>query len=599
MSNTTNPVHGKSDLLTIKPRVYITYDVEMGDAILVKELPFVVGVLGDFSGKPTAPLKPLRERKFTQIDRDNFNQVLDRMTPGLKLRVDNTLMGGGSTLDVQLRFSTFEDFEPVAVALQIEPLRHLLYARAELRDLLFRAESGQASGQPLEEILARNAVLCRLAEGVEVDAVSSLRTMLQALDRMLSRQLAAVMHHTDFQKLEGTWRGLHYLVMNTETGDQLLRILNVSKRELFQDLDRALEFEHSQIFRMLNSAQIGCPDGEPYGALIGDYEFTNHPEDVALLRKMSQVAAKAFCPVLSAASPALLGLQNWSELARPLDLERHVAGVEWANWRSYRESEESRFVVLTVPRALARLPYGATRKPLDAFSFEEVEPASPNPFCWMNVAYVLGARLTDAFARYGWCTAIRGVEGGGKVEGLPADIFKRDDGDPDLECPTEIAIDERRELELSKLGFLPLCHYRKTDYAVFFGGQTTQKPRKYDRPDATENAAIAARLPFVMATSRVVHYLKEMARDRIASFKEPSDLEILLSRWIKNYIGSNLVGRREGRPRYPLEQAEVKMSPIPGKPGSYNIIAFLRPWLQFEELTAALRVVAEVPRIFL
>jgi type VI secretion system protein ImpC len=432
----------------------------------------------------------------------------------------------------------------------------------------------------------------------------TIRAGIEALDAALSKQLAAVLHHPDFQKLEGAWRGLHHLVMNSETSTQLkIKVLNVSKRQLFNDVDKAIEFDQSQVFKKLYESEFGSPGGEPYGALIGDYEFTNHPEDIDLLAKMSNVAAAAFCPFVSAASPGLFGFDNWTDLTRPRDLEKIFDSLEFTKWRSFRDSEDSRFVSLVMPRVLSRLPYGSTTKPIEEFNFEEVEldsqgnarPVPHNHYAWMNASYVLGTRLTNAFSLYGWCTAIRGAESGGKVEGLPAHVFLSDDGDPDLKCPTEVGITDRRENELSKCGFLPLCHYKNTDYSVFFGAQTTQKPKKYDQPDATANAAISARLPYIMATSRIAHYLKVMARDRIGDFLEATDCEAWLNRWIKNYVNANPDAGRDMKARFPLAAAKITVTEIPGRPGSYNAIAWLRPWLQFEELTASLRLVARLP----
>ena len=430
---------------------------------------------------------------------------------------------------------------------------------------------------------------------------------IKAIDAAVSKQLNAVMHHPDFLKLEGSWRGLHHLVMNTETSTNLkLKVLNVSKKELFKDVDKAVEFDQSQIFKKLYENEFGTPGGEPYGSLVGDYEFTNHPEDLELLSKMSNVAAAAFCPFVTAADPKLFGFDGgWTDLSKPRDLAKIFDSVEYAKWKSFRESDDARFVALTMPRVLARLPYGANTKPVEAFGYEEGEfdkggdakAMDHGSYCWMNSAYVMGTELTEAFAKYGWCVAIRGAEGGGKVEGLPAHVFKSDDGAADLKCPAEIGITDRREKELSDLGFLPLCHYKNTDYAVFFGAQTAQKAKKYDRPEATANAAISARLPYIMASSRIAHYLKVMARDKIGSFMEVKDCEGWLNRWIANYVNSNPDAGQDMKARYPLAEAKVTVAEIPGKPGSYNAVAYLRPWLQFEELTTSLRMVARIPKL--
>jgi type VI secretion system protein ImpC len=434
----------------------------------------------------------------------------------------------------------------------------------------------------------------------------TLNRAIDAIDQQMSRQLAAIMHNDKFRKLEGSWRGLHHLIQSSETSATLkIRVINVSKRDLYRDVSKAVEFDQSQIFKKIYESEFGTPGGEPYGALIGDYEFTNHPEDVELLQHMSQVSAAAFAPFISAAGPQLFGFNDYTELSRPRDLEKIFESQEYAKWRSFRDSEDSRFVTLTMPRALARLPYGANTRRIEEFGYEEA-PADPNGapramdhdnYCWMNAAYVMGARLTDAFAQYGWCTAIRGAEGGGKVENLPFHTFVSDDGDPDHKCPTEIGITDRREAELSRLGFLPLCHYKNTDYAVFFGAQTTQKPKKYDRPEATANAAISARLPYMMATSRFAHYLKVMARDKVGSFLEASDCEAWLNRWIMNYVNSNKDAGQEMKAKYPLAEAKISVKEIPGSPGAYNAVAWLRPWLQMEELTTSLRMVARIPNV--
>jgi type VI secretion system protein ImpC len=433
----------------------------------------------------------------------------------------------------------------------------------------------------------------------------TINSAIAAIDKVMSKQLSAILQNEKLQKLEGSWRGLNHLVMNSETSSQLkIRMLNLSKKELTKDLEKAVEFDQSQTFKKIYESEFGTAGGEPYAALIGDYEFSGHPDDLDLLTNMSNIAAAGFCPFISAAAPEMFGFDSFTELSKPRDLEKIFDSAEYIKWRSFRDSEDSRFVTLTMPRVLARLPYGSATKPIEAFNFEEASmdtdgrqlESEHDEYCWMNAAYSMGTTLTKSYAEYGWCTSIRGAEGGGKVEGLPSHTFISDDGDVDQKCPTEIGITDRREAELSKLGFLPLCHYKNTDYAVFFGAQTTQKPKKFDDPDATSNAEISARLPYIMATSRIAHFLKVMARDKIGSFMEASDAEEWLNRWIANYVNGSPGASAEMKARFPLAEANVEVKEVPGQPGVYSAIAWMRPWLQMEELTASLRLVANIPK---
>ncbi|WP_444993976.1 type VI secretion system contractile sheath large subunit [Aliikangiella sp. IMCC44359] len=433
----------------------------------------------------------------------------------------------------------------------------------------------------------------------------TINAAINAIDETLSKQVSAIMHNEKFQKLEGSWRGLHHLISNSETGSGLkIRMMNISKKELSKDLSKAVEFDQSQTFKKIYESEFGIAGGEPYGALIGDYEFSSHPDDIDLLSNMSNIAAAGFCPFISATAPQMFGFDTFTELSKPRDLEKIFDTPEYIKWRSFRESEDSRFVTLTMPRVLARLPYGASTKPVEAFNYEEASlnengqhlASEHDSYCWMNAAYTMGATLTKAFSEYSWCTSIRGAEGGGKVEGLPSHVFMSDDGDTDQKCPTEIGITDRREAELSKLGFLPVCHYKNTDYAVFFGAQTTQKPKVYDDPEATANAAISARLPYIMATSRIAHFLKVMARDKVGSFMEADEAERWLNKWIQKYVNATPGASAEMKARYPLADAKVEVKEVPGQPGVYNAVAYLRPWLQMEELTASLRLVANIPK---
>ena len=428
---------------------------------------------------------------------------------------------------------------------------------------------------------------------------------ISAIDSAISKQLAAILHDEKFQKLEGSWRGLSHLVYNTETGSQQkIRVLNITKKELSKDLAKAVEFDQSQIFKKVYESEFGIAGGMPYGVLLGDYEIDNHPDDLDMLTEMSHVAAAGFCPFIAASGPSMFGFDNFTELSNPRDLERIFDSAEYIKWRSFRDSEDSRFVSLVMPRTLARLPYGSSTKPIEAFHFEEL-PLNPDgsakmteneDYTWMNACYSMGTILTQAFAENGWCTSIRGAENGGKVMNLPTHTFKSDDGSLHQQCPTEIGITDRREAELSKLGFLPLCHYKNTDYAVFFGSQTTQRPKTFDDPDASSNASISARLPYILATGRIAHYLKVMGRDKIGSFMTPEDTENWLNRWIMQYVESSPSATAAQKARYPLADAKIEVKEIPGQPGSYSAVAWLQPWLQMEELTTSLRLVANIPK---
>lgn len=433
----------------------------------------------------------------------------------------------------------------------------------------------------------------------------TINNAINALDQVMSKQLSAIMQHEKFQKLEGSWRGLNHLVTNSETSSQLkIRMLNISKKELTKDLEKAVEFDQSQIFKKIYESEFGTAGGEPYSALIGDYEFSAHPDDLNMLTSMSNVAAAGFCPFISAANPTMFGFDSFTELSKPRDLEKIFDSAEYAKWRSFRDSEDSRFVTLAMPRVLARLPYGKETKPVEAFNFEEARldgdgrqiESGHDEYCWMNAAYAMGTTLSKSFAEYGWCTSIRGAEGGGLVEGLPSHTFISDDGDVDQKCPTEIGITDRREAELSKLGFLPLCHYKNTDYAVFFGAQTTQKPKKFDDPAATANSEISSRLPYIMATSRIAHFLKVMARDKVGSFMEATEAEEWLNRWISGYVNASPGASAEMKARYPLAEASIEVKEVPGQPGVFSAIAYMRPWLQMEELSASMRMVATIPK---
>jgi type VI secretion system protein ImpC len=429
------------------------------------------------------------------------------------------------------------------------------------------------------------------------DADQMITARIAQIDHLVSLQLNEILHHPQFQKLEGTWRGLKYLMDQSETSTSLkIRILNASKKELLRDLQRAAEFDQSAMFKKVYEDEFGIFGGEPYGALIGDYEFSKHPDDIELLEKISQVAAGAHAPFLSAASSELLNLPSYTELDQPRDIGKIFDSTEYAKWKSFRQSEDSKYVCLTCPRILMRLPYGRETKPVDGFSYEEgVDGTDHSKYLWGNAAYALGARVTQAFAQYGWTVAIRGVEGGGLVEGLPAHTFQTDEGDVALKCPTEVAITDRREKELADQGLVPLVHCKGTDKAAFFSIQSCNKPKVYDSDAATANARISAQLPYMMATCRFAHYLKAMMRDKVGSFMSREDCWRFLNRWISQYVTQDDNASQATKAKFPLREARIDVEEVKGKPGVYRAITYLRPHFQLDELSVSLRLVAELP----
>jgi type VI secretion system protein ImpC len=435
-------------------------------------------------------------------------------------------------------------------------------------------------------------------EVVSREVEDNLKFWTAEIDKKLSAQLNEVMHHPDFQKLEASWRGMHYLVHQSETGDNLkIRVLNVSKRDLFRDLEKAVEFDQSTLFKKVYEEEYGMLRGEPYGLLVGDYEFSAHPEDVSLLKMVSGVAAAAHAPFVAATAPRMFGFERFTELSNPRDLARIFQSVDYTSWKSFRESEDSRYVALTMPHVLGRLPYGRDFKQIEAFNFEEfVDGKDHDKYLWMNAAWAYAARVTDAYAQDGWFMRTRGVEGGGKVEGLPVHTFDTDDGDKAMKCPTEIAITDRRELELSNLGFLPLLWAKNRDFAVFLGAQSCQKPKKYHDPQANANAELSAKFNYLMCVSRFAHYLKAMVRDKIGSMKDRGELEGWLNDWIKNYVVRNPEGVDEKtKAERPLREARIDVQEIAGRPGWYEAVAFLRPHFQLEGMDFSMRLVAELP----
>jgi type VI secretion system protein ImpC len=471
---------------------------------------------------------------------------------------------------------------------------------ASLLNKEFKPKSDEAKSAVESAVLTLAQQALSSTNLIGSDVLVSIEAMIAELDKKLTQQVNAILHHADFQQLEGAWRGLHYLVNNTESDEMLkIRVLNISKNDAAKTLKRfkGTAWDQSPVFKKVYTEEYDQFGGHPFGCLVGDYYFDQSPPDVEMLGEMAKVAAAAHAPFIAAANPSLMQMGSWQELANPRDLTKVFTTPEYAGWRSLRESEDSRYIGLAMPRFLSRLPYGAKTNPVEAFNFEEETGGGDhNKYTWANSAYAMAVNINRSHKLYGWGSAIRGVESGGAVEGLPAHTFPSDDGGVDMKCPTEIAISDRREAELAKNGFMPLVHRKNSDFAAFIGAQSLQKPFEYDDPDATANANLSARLPYMFACNRFAHYLKCIVRDKVGSFKERGDMERYLNNWIMNYVDGDPANSSEAtKARKPLAAAEVVVEEIPGNPGYYSSKFFLRPHYQLEGLTVSLRLVSKLP----
>ncbi|MCI0682930.1 MAG: type VI secretion system contractile sheath large subunit [Gemmataceae bacterium] len=633
-------------------RLRIAYDVQLADGVRQVELPFVVGVLADLSGHPAQPPRPLIERKFVVIDRDNLNEVLARAGARLALQLPDRLADADGELAVELSFKDIDDFEPARVAEQIGPLRQLLEMRRELIRLLGSMEGNDQLEKLLAEVLAdadkasatarsmdastpsaaaapppaptvttdtaadsfldqvikatrpRDAVESEQArthfrrfldqavkpgQVMSNDVEANVKRWIDEIDQRLSAQLNAVLHHPEFQKLEGTWRGLHYLVYSTETGEHLkIRVLNVTRTELFDDLeqaalDQAAEFDQTMLFRKIYEEEFRSLGGQPYGLLVGDFEFGREARDIRVLQRLAAIAACAHAPFVAAASPRMFGFdRDFTEMTRPRDLTKIFDAADYQAWHAFRDTPEARYVALALPRVLARLPYGEHTKQVEEFRFEEVvDGVDHGNYLWMSAAWAYAVCVTTAFAKDGWLVALRGVEGGGKVEGLPAHAFLTSDGLTSdggvaMNCCVEIAINERREWELDALGFLPLLHLAGSGGAVFFSAASCAKPKHHESPEAAAGALMATKLNLTLGASRFVHCLMVMNRDKIGSGTD-ADWESWLNEWIKGYVPPDPQDlSRAALVRFPLREARVEVRPMPGKPGRRQLIVWLR-----------------------
>jgi type VI secretion system protein ImpC len=611
------------------PRVQITYDVEIGGAVESRELPYVLGVLADLSGMSKIPKAELKDRKFVHLSSDNFTDIMASISPRIVTKVKDCIKGDNHVLDIDLTFKSLDDFEPLNIIAVVPSLNELFIARTRLKDLLAKLSGNDDLNKVLDGLLAGDqasiddviqqgkmikeasqtdyakALINEFLKNgnnekgaVPKDSIAAINQAIAKLDTLIGAQLDEILHDPAFLRLEGCWRGLWMLVSNLDENAKLMiRLLNISKDELRFDLEKAIEFDQSRLFKKIYEEEYGTFGGAPYSCLVADCEFGRGQADIALLTKLAQVAAAAHAPLIAGAHPSLFDLDSFVNLGVPRDLSLIFENTELGKWQSFRESEDARYVALTLPHMLMRAPYGPDTNPVNGLNYTEIVDGMDNSkFCWGNAAWALAQRIMNSAALYGWPAAIRGVEGGGLVEDLPYYTFKTTDGDVALKCPVEVAISDRREKELSDLGFIALCHCKNRDYAAFFGTQTVQKPIHYNLPEANANAALSARLSYILAASRFAHYIKVIMRDKVGSFMSKGEVERYLNNWISQYVLLADVADPASKARFPLREARIDVVDIPGKPGSYKATVFLRPHYQLEELTASIRLVANLPK---
>ncbi len=655
------------------PRVKITYDVETGDSIVKKELPFIMGIMADLSGNRTVegantPM-PYKEREFIFIDRDNFNDLLKDIRPGVavELAPEPGAAAEGEAAEgaeggeaepakgkkVMVFFENLDDFTPDALVGRIPELRALLDSRNNLQDLSAKLDANDdlaeklmeifqspeqidallgevdalktardggddaaAPGETLAPLLALSVkspeqekfILGMFKEALEKikageldpaknfgNIVHTLIEKVAEIDRTISAHVDAILHNPELQALEATWRGVHYLVTNTETGEYLkLRIFNATFKELKDDLNKAIEFDQSALFKKVYEEAYGTLGGEPFSALIHVQEYGRTDEHVQMLRKLAEVAAAAHTPLLTAAAPSLFDMNSFLELPNPRDLTKIFMSVECMQWRELRALEDSRYLNICLPHMLLRTPY--VEADVETFAYKEnVGAPDHNKYLWGNAAFAMARCITNAFALYKWTAAIRGVEGGGLLENLPVHLYRRSTGDTVAKIPTEVAITDRREKELSDLGFIALTHCLNSSTAAFFGGQSLHRPPVYMDDFANDNAKLSARLPYLLNASRFAHYIKAIMRDKVGSFASVDSVSKYLNNWISHYVLLSDVANQTTKAAYPLREARVDVTEVPGSPGAFKAVIYLRPHFQMEELDASIRLVASLP----
>lgn len=610
------------------PCVKIRYDVHTGGTKVLKELPYVLGIISDLSGASEVEKAPMRERKFINIAGDTFTDTMESIRPRVKFSVENKI-GGDANLGVDLTFLTMDDFEPMSIIKNVPELNELYSIRTKLTDLSAKLDGNAELNRLMDQLvesggkepaidtivndgqmyrdeslkdycteMVQNFIDKVLPDAEGKSAITAVNAKVASIDGMLSLQLDEILHNADFQELEGRWRGMWYLITGTDVGAHLIiRLLNVTKHELAYDLEKAVGFDQSQLFKKIYEEEYGTYGGNPYSFLMTDMDFSASQFDMELLTKLSQISAAALAPLFATLSPSMLDLDSFADIGHIRDVAATLMATQFSKWQGFRETDESRYVALVLPRVLSRAPYGPDTNLVDGLDYtESVDGTDNSKFTWMSATWAYALRVCEACNMYNWPVAIRGVENGGLVRGLPFYTFKTSDGDIALKCPTEVAITDRREKELSDAGFITLVHCKNRDYAAFFGAQTTHKPLKYTTDEATANANLSARITYILAACRFGHYLKVMIRDKIGSFMEREDMERYLNNWLASYVLLNPNPTQTLKASYPLKSGRVDVVGVPGDPGNYKAVVFMRPHFQLEEITVSLRMVATLPK---
>jgi type VI secretion system protein ImpC len=583
------------------PRVQITYDVETLGSFETKEIPFVLGIIADLAG--ATQLEPFYKRRFILIDGGNFDDVLSSVAPTLGITLDGE--------EIALKFAKFSDFSPDSIVQAVPPLQLLLSRRVTLVDLVGKLDGNVALNKALlagDDVEIKKILGDRgdeiLSAFAEIDDAEKTSKPYQVvikeivnLDKQLSEKLDLVLHNPDYMKLSTAWLGLRYLVTNTPSNAKLkLKVLIASRDEIEKDMDSVASFDTSNLFKKVYEEEYGTPGGEPYSCLVVDEYFGRSNSDIEYARRLTEVACASHAPIITGTSPLMFGLESFQDLGKINDLHKVFESSEAAKFNGLRESDSSCYISFAMPRVMLRAPYHHLDNPIKSFRYAETI-SEDNHLCWGNAAYSVAGRVVEAYVLHGWTAAIRGVEGGGLVENLPSYVFKTEHGDVVMKCPTEIAITDRRERELSDLGFLTLCHIKDSDKAVLFGAQTAQKPKKYLSKDATANALLSVRLPYVMNCSRFAHYIKVMMRDKIGTVMTGADIEFFLQNWLGQYVLLSDEGSVTIKAQKPLREGLVSVTADEERPGSYRAVLHLRPHFQMEDLGVSIRLVAKIPEL--